>query len=34
MARDAVEEIRRSTRGKFRVGGKALFVLEANGAFA
>gem|GEM_PF-2953175 len=34
MARDAVAEIRRSIRGKFGVGGNALFVLEANGMFA
>jgi len=34
MARNVVAEIRRSTRRKFGVGGKSLFVLEANGMFA
>ncbi len=34
MARDVVSEIRKSTRGKFGVGGKTSLVLEANGMFA
>ncbi len=33
MAWNVVAEIRSSTRGKFGVGGNALFVLETNGIF-
>jgi hypothetical protein len=34
MARDVAAEIPKSTRGKFGVGGKASFVLGANGMSA